>query len=525
MQAPLTHWLRLLWGRAPALHLDSEAPFISGGEIHLPRCSRWQQHRAAAAHAAAHLVYSPPRFDSQGLVPLARMLLALLEDARVESLAGRELPGLSRLWRSQHEATPGSGAGAEALMQRLARALADPAYADPHPWVAKGRRLFFLDAGQALLALRTADELRQVASRLGHDLGQMRLPFNARTYRPQPAYRDDHRWMWDADDLAAATPPPQPQACDATGPPDAPADLPPHVSRHPEWDRLIQRLRRDWCTVIEQPAPAGAATLAALAAFSDAAERLGRRLDAPLHSLVRPTGRRRCSADGDHFDLDALVSWRVARRLGRPGDARVYAVHPRALPRAAVWLLVDCSASAAAGHGAAGHSQLKAAALAAAAAVAALQRLGLACGVAGFSSYGRHAVHVHTFKALDDGADSGLAQRLLGLRSGGSTRLGAALRHAGAQLQAAAGGRRGGARWVLLLSDGQPHDVDIHDPQYLVEDARHAVREGARHALRMACLTLAPEGAGSARRIFGRRGTQPVETLDALPRALKRLLA
>ncbi len=44
-----------------------------------------------------------------------------------------------------------------------------PAHADPRPWVAQGRALFA--AGR-------------------HDLGQMRLQINARSWRPEPGYRD-----------------------------------------------------------------------------------------------------------------------------------------------------------------------------------------------------------------------------------------------------------------------------------------------------------------------------------------------
>jgi hypothetical protein len=118
LQLPLSHWkpqwLRLLWDAAPPLHLDSlhsDGPFIADGGIHLPAQPLWQQHCAAAAHAAAHLVYSPRSFEADGLVPTARALLALLEDARVEALAMRELPGLARLWRPLHLATPDSGNG------------------------------------------------------------------------------------------------------------------------------------------------------------------------------------------------------------------------------------------------------------------------------------------------------------------------------------------------------------------------------------------------------------------------------
>jgi nitric oxide reductase activation protein len=83
---------------------------------------------------------------------------------------------------------------------------------------------------------------------------------------------------------------------------------------------------------------------------------------------------------------------------------------------------------------------------------------------------------------------------------------------------------RPGQRWVWLLSDGQPHDIDLHDPRYGVEDARHAVQEGRRAGVQMACLTLSPDVDGTARRIFGSRAAPQVSGLQALPGAIQRLL-
>jgi hypothetical protein len=513
MHTALSHWLRLLWGRSPALHFDAPAPFIADGAIHLPPHADWHAHRAAAAHAAAHLVYSPVRFEAAGVVPIGRALWGLLEDARVEALAARELPGLWRLWRPQHTATPDDGAGCEPLMRRLARALADPGYADPHPWVQKGRHLFYLDAVQDVMALHTPADLRTAAMRLGHDIGQMRLPFNARNYRPAPDYRDDHRWMWPAENLQqVASPPP-------VGPGEAREDQPPsHVpaaTRHPEWDRLISRLRRDWATVIEWPVPHEPAN----AADDPWLAHVGQRLRRPLRPLaVAPSPPRR-SAQGEHFDLEALVHWRVAQRRRVAGDGRVYRERHRQTGRAVVWLLIDHSSSSASAH-THGRSVLEATARSAAALAAALQRLGVGCVVAGFQSNGRHAVRLAIVKPLEAPADAAMLARLNALRPGGSTRLGAALRHATARLLAT----RQGARWVLLLSDGQPHDIDVHDPRYLVEDARHAVREAARRSVRMACLNFGEPIETESRRIFERGRSRPVGDLETLPAALQGLL-
>ena len=356
----------------------------------------------------------------------------------------------------------------------------------------------------------------------------MRLPFNASGYRPLPAYRDDHRWMWAADQLSATQPPaaPPPTPADALDGSGA-ADAQPHetIARHPEWDRLIQRLRPDWCQVIEQVPRQSLDARVADPGASAAIVQLGRRLVAPLRGLIRPVAARQRGTDGEIFDLDALVGWCLARRCGRAPDGRVYRARLRQAAPAAMWLLVDRSASAAGtlgvveGGGPAG-TILQAAARSAAATALGLQALGVPCTVVAFSSSGRQAVRLSIVKTVGQQADGALAERLLALGPGGSTRLGAALRHATARLGAA----QGDARWVLLISDGQPHDVDVHDPRYLVDDARHAVAAARRRGVGMACLTLACGAVPAAVRSFGRRGTQSLADIDALPRVLRRLV-
>lgn len=199
---PLAHWLYLLWGITPTLHLNSDAerPRLVGNHLHLPARAHWQQHCAAAAHAAAHLVYSPPAFDGAGMTPFTRTLMALLEDARVEALAIRELPGLVRLWTPQHPATPST------WIERLARALADPDYHDPQPWIADARRRVFLDQAQTLLALRTPADLRDATQHLAHSVSTIRLAEDAQTIEAAAlAYRDDDRWMWSPKAVSAST--------------------------------------------------------------------------------------------------------------------------------------------------------------------------------------------------------------------------------------------------------------------------------------------------------------------------------
>ena len=76
---------------------------------------------------------------------------------------------------------------------------------------------------------------------------------------------------------------------------------------------------------------------------------------------------------------------------------------------------------------------------------------------------------------------------------------------------------------MLLISDGQPHDVDVHDADYLIEDARMAVREAANHGVRVACIVLDAAYAATARLIFGRRQAALLQTMAGLARLVRAL--
>ncbi|HQT79044.1 MAG TPA: hypothetical protein PLD10_18480, partial [Rhodopila sp.] len=194
-----------LWGRPPLLRPLPAAPgrppvrraSLSEGVVLLPESfhgvppgAQPRLYRATVAHAIAHLMAGTPRQPVGTLKPLQLAIVALIEDARVEALALRRFPGLRRLWEPYHVAQP-EGVTAPSLLARLARALFDPAYEDSHGFVVKGVRLFAeadpYDTGAA----------RRIGGLLGNDLGQMRVPFNARTYVVEPAYRDDGLGFWD----------------------------------------------------------------------------------------------------------------------------------------------------------------------------------------------------------------------------------------------------------------------------------------------------------------------------------------
>jgi hypothetical protein len=431
-----------------------------------------------------------------------RAIVGALEDARVEWLACRELPGLRRLWLRFHVLeAPSALPGIEELLRRLARVLLDPAHADPHPWVAKGRSLFFADADGQVLALHRPEALRIAATRLGHDLGQMRLRFDARQYRVAPAYRDDHSGLWQQDpaqddtphDIDAGAPQLGPGT---TGEPAPPAQC--HV--HPEWDRSVPLLRPRWCTVLDAPA--------AESPHAGAIPPIRRRRAAPA---LRQQRRQR---DGPAFDLDALIDAQVSLRRGGTPSQALYLRRRQAASAGATLLLIDSSASTARPVFDGTGSLLDAARQLAWQAAARWPR----CAIHASCSDGRHAVHYLRIKDFDQPLDAACWRRLTGLQSRLSTRLGAALRHAAWHL--ASGPRPGAPGRLLLITDGRPQDIDVHDPRYLSEDARHAVHEAARSGVKAQCLSLDAAMRKPLQRIFGAGQVQWLTRPAALDRAL-----
>jgi nitric oxide reductase NorD protein len=492
--AGVAPWLRALWGQPAQVALlaattgqpgAARRPVLTGhmeGErvLHLPPAPLqplpgWTA--AASAHAAAHWRFGGPPQARTGLKPVQLALFGVLEDARVEGLALQELPGLRQLWLPYHLDDAPEGGHFAALLARLSRVLLDPDAVDPHPWVVRVRAI----AGERLAGILLPD-LRALASALGNEVGQMRLPFNPASYCVHAAYRDDNHHLWDED--TTLPPSEQPLAGGATSPPPDGAALPTapvreaRVVLHPEWDYRIARDRQDWVRVHESDAPAaaGPVPVAAPAARHLVRQLAGALAACPAGGPRRPAGR---AAWGDEFHATALVEAGVRRRLREPADERVYRRPVAPARHAAVLLLVDLSAST----GGAPHSGTPALLPAllelAQGAGAALEAVGHRCATAAFRSDGRHRVDLLHLKHWDEAADAAtVRRRYLALAPGGSTRTGAAVRQAVAALGGA--GPAAAVRRVVLLTDGEPHDIDVPDPRYLARDFARAVQQARR---------------------------------------------
>jgi nitric oxide reductase activation protein len=149
----------------------------------------------------------------------------------------------------------------------------------------------------------------------------------------------------------------------------------------------------------------------------------------------------------------------------------------------------------------------------------AMDGLGDPFAVAAFCSNTREDVRYTRIKDFGQPFGDLALGRLAGLTGDLSTRLGPVIRHAGNDLAR----QKSYRRLLLIVTDGEPSDVDVDDRRYLVEDARAAVHELRREGVDVFCVALDSDAESYAERVFGRRGSLHINSIDSLPEKLPAL--
>lgn len=273
-----------------------------------------------------------------------------------------------------------------------------------------------------------------------------------------------------------------------------------------EWNRRTGKYMPDHTRVLEAPAvPAeGYRPDGRLVA------RVKRQF-APLHPrrVILPR-----QLDGDDLDLDAVVASRADIVAGREGSDRVWQSARPMARDLSVAILMDCSRSTEAHIG--DRSVIEVAREALAALGEGIDTAGDRLAIWGFSSLRRDRVFLSRAKGFDDAMTREVTARIGGFRPGHYTRLGAAIRHASAQLADESATRR----LLLVLTDGKPNDLDHYEGQHGIEDSRMAVREARASGQAVHGVVIDADGQDWFARIFGRAGFTLLPQADRLPRAL-----
>lgn len=473
------------------------------------------RYRATLAHMAAHRRWSSQIF-ADNYSPFQRMAIEFLEDSRVEYLAMGEYPGLRPLFLALHPhpredaCDPEQESAVRHRLAMLSRAILDPGhgYVNPHIIEFAARFHTLMGKGESSTA----------------EIAELAIAFVAKTRRQSDQlpkvhfldteidYRDDNRHLWKfyelSDDEEMFEEHRQTEEAE-------PSALPPR--HYPEWDYSTGTYRPDWVSVYEALHPPGQAADIdrLLSKHAGLAKRLKRLLDA-----LKPQNkvRVRFQEEGSELDLDVALRSLVDFKGGATPDPRINMSHRHDSRDIAVLLLLDLSESLS--EQAAGSQQtiLELSQEAVSLLAWAIDRLGDPLAIAGFHSNTRHEVRYLHIKGFSESWDDGVKARLAAMQAGYSTRMGAAMRHAAHYLES----RKADKKLMLVLTDGEPADVDCKDDRQLIEDARKAVHELDRRGIYSYCINLDPQADAYVSDIFDQRYTV-IDNVQRLPERLPQL--
>lgn len=578
-QRKLNFYLRALWARdfflrpTGADYTDFR-PYIEHRIFHMPDAvddlgdiPGLELYRATAAHMAAHLMYTRKALSAEQLSPAQLFFIGFMEDARVEYKATQAFPGLKTLW------------------SRLLTANYDGAVEHPTMRLLENIALMLLDEqvtgkGDEAISAFVAKFHANIAEKqddgqfswlMGVELynlfaGRREVPSLRILERIRIPYRDDNRYVWTMEEMTwdvgfEYVPASQRQVrrqvnvmmmanevdCELAGD-DAqeiwtcstemrpyeddltdntktfnemwgkePVSEPFHYH---EWDYHIQLHRPDWVTVYERRQQRGDPDdiRAIIDAYRPVAHRIKQIID-----LLTPDGvqRQRGLEDGDEIDINAAVDAMISIRMGEQPNPRITMRNVIKNRDLAVVVLLDLSQSTNEAMKGSDKTVLQLTREASTLVATAIEGIGDPYAIHGFASDGRHDVQYFRLKDFNQHFDDEAKSRLAGMKGGLSTRMGAALRHSAYHLHKQPERRK----LILLVTDGEPADIDERDPQHLRFDAKKAVEELYSQGVQTYCLTLDPHADDYVKRIFGQNNYTVIDHVDRLPEQLPVLFA
>ena len=573
-QRRLNFYLRAFWGRAFFLRPSAAdylgfRPFIEDGALHLPDAvdavdgiDGLDLYRAMCAHMAAHITHSSKGLTAQALSPAQLFFVGFVEDARVEYCAIEQFPGLRDMWKSLIPLSPANAYEHETmfLLEKTAIALLEPGVSTGDMAVDALVEQFHINIdankNEMMFAWTFGVELFNLFSDR-RAVPSLRILENLRI-----PYRDDNRFVWaqdgfDWDDAVGYTAASDRQVrknvglmemineVEVEGAGDdaqevwvLSSELFPYEDEgvsfnqiegkepvsdpfhYPEWDYKVQLHRPSWATVFERRQGRGEVELIdkVLSEHKGVSHRIKQIID-----RLRPQGisRQRRLEDGDELDINAAVDAIIMTRIGMQPDTRITMRNVLNRRDLAVVILLDLSESTNETVRGSERTVLELTRDASALVASAINGIGDPFAIHGFASDGRHDVQYYRFKDFEQRLDDDVKSRMAGMKGGLSTRMGAAMRHAGHHLMQ----RSEKHKLLLIVTDGEPADIDERDPQYLRMDAKKATQELAQAGIMSYCLTLDPEADRYVERIFGANNYTIVDQVERLPEKLPALFA
>ena len=326
-------------------------------------------------------------------------------------------------------------------------------------------------------------------------------------------------------------------------------DLPvePQYSYYDEWDFRASDYKPRWCRLAEYSLPEGASQFfeQTLARHSSLVAQTRRQFELMRPELFRKIKRL---LDGEEFDFDAVVDFLVERHTGHQPTGKIYWRRNKVERDVAVAFLLDMSAST--DEEIVKHERRYAQddfnddprryfswwmsrrtqdllsppkriidleKESTVLLIKALETIGDAYGIYGFSGYGRENVEFYVIKDIEEPFSERIKRRIDKITPVRSTRMGPAIRHATAKLD----NHDAKVRILFLVSDGRPQDHgygrDRTEKEYAIHDTHMALVEAKRKGIVPFCLTVDRYGHDYLKQMCDDLGYAVVADIESLP--------
>lgn len=280
---------------------------------------------------------------------------------------------------------------------------------------------------------------------------------------------------------------------------------------YPEWNYTKQRYQPDFCKVyFDEPVSSNYS-------FYENTLQSHRALLMPLRKMLTSVTNKRTQQrrqpDGDEFDLDSITDLYADIHSGRTPSDKIYLSRRKIERDISISLLIDNSLSSD-GY-VAGNKVIDIEKQVAILFGEILNEFCVDFSVASFFSKTRNYLSYQTLKQFDQSWADGRG-KIGGTNPAGYTRIGGALRHAGALLTQ----RPTKNKWLILLSDGKPNDYDKYEGKYGLNDVRQALRELNQNQINTYALAIEAQARYYLPMMFGQNHYQILSSTDELLRAM-----
>ena len=235
-----------------------------------------------------------------------------------------------------------------------------------------------------------------------------------------------------------------------------------------------------------------------------------------LINLNNKMQQQQCQTQGEEFDIDAITDLYVDVHSKKTPSDKIYLSNRKKEKDLSILLLLDISLSS--DSYAAGNRVIDVEKEVSILFGEILNEFNIDFSIDSFYSKTRNFSTYLTVKDFDENW-SAAKHKIGGIEPSGYTRIGAALRHAGARLDA----RKNKSKWIILISDGKPNDYDKYEGKYGINDVKQALRELNQRNINSYALAIEAQAKYYLPQMFGQNHYQILTTPSELLQSMVKL--